>query len=73
MLSMAAQDNSDFNLVMSGSDILVFSNKTFINLTWHQNNDMDIIDDYILSANVSVKFCFPIITNNHNAFCTLFR
>jgi len=52
-ISMAAQDSSDFNLDMPESDILVFSNTTSINVTWYQNNDMDIVDYYILSVQVS--------------------
>ena len=65
-LSMAEEDNGVFNLVIPGTDILIFS-KTFINLTWYEKNDMDIVDDYILSANVSVRFiCFPMFVTRLN-------
>ena len=55
-LSMVFQDSNDFNLVIFGVDILVFSNKTFINVSWYQSIDMDIVDDYIFSADVSNTF-----------------
>jgi len=40
------------NLITIGFDIVVFSNTTVFNLSWTPVNDMDIVDDYIIMAEV---------------------
>jgi len=43
------------NLITDGIDIVVFSNATVFNFSWTPVNDMDIVDDYILMAEVRIR------------------
>jgi len=52
-LTGLGQTNGTLNLI-SGVDIVVFSNATVFNLSWSQANDMDIVTDYIIMAEVRI-------------------
>ena len=51
--SRSANDTSGLDLVLLDFDIRVFSNDTVYNLSFTQVNDMDIFEEYSITAEVS--------------------
>ena len=51
------QVSGELNLILEDVEIITFTNNTAYNLSWTQNNTMDIVDDYFAMAEVSLKFC----------------
>jgi len=45
-------DSGSLNLITDGFDIVVFSNTTVYNLSWTPVNEMDIVGDYVINAEV---------------------
>ena len=53
------------DLILEGFDILSFSNETVYNLNFTQVNDMDMVEDYSITAEVSFKIslcCWLLLT-----------
>lgn len=53
LAGVASEDDNGLNLFTDGGDILIFSNDTLYNVRFIQLNDMDVVDEYTIFAEVN--------------------
>ena len=56
------QSSDELNLITGNVDIVVFTNVTQYNLTWVQLDDTDVVDNYYITAEVSLKIDIATLT-----------